>query len=1340
MTDSPASPTDATDPEPRGASRRPRRRRRRAWGCLFRAPVYLTLLLLTGFIALVGWLGSERGGEVLARFVATRVADALGGTPVSVGRVRWDLWPLALEAEDVRVASRDADQPPLAEVPFVRVDLSLAEGTGWGRPTIRLDQVYLREPRIYLQLDEGGRTNLPKFPRGAAGGERRVRLAALVVERGQVRFNATEYPLDFAAKEVLGRLSETGDGIDPHLEGAVTVGEVMVGLPKARPYPVALTAKLWVDRRRLEVVHAQVSSPELRATGRGSVEFAPDRRRSSFTFTASGDAVALRRLGYVPEPEVGEVPLVEGRFRFDGRADWRPGQGSVTGTLDADRLVLAGRVFEGFTGPLAIDPERVTYQFGGAGYAGGSVSGTVEVLVRPPDHPVTVGVELAEVDLRTLAADQGLELPAPVTGRVSGTAQYHFQPAEPFRGQGGAELRLSAVPGSTVPLAGPARLVLADGVLAVAEARFTTPGEDHVVTTREGRFDLLARTGRFTWQVATGNVGDLARWVLPPSTGPDAAWLPTAGVGTVRGELTVAPERVATSVDFDLVEVAAAGGLADRLTGGFVVSAAGVEALNLALERGAGRLGVTGTLPFGQAPLGLKLEPVLWPLDSRLAAWLPAEVALEGAASGRLELEGTASSLAGSGRLLISPARLQGLDVGALTCDFGFGSDLIDLRECAADTPAGRVTVLGSSREGTIDLRVEAPRLDLTREPLASLVDGSVAGVAAVSAQVGGTLERPRLLARATVTDLVVGGRRLATEDGAVSRLEIDWDGAKLESELHLGEVATLRGGGPLTLESADLRYFLTVPEQTLALTADLAPLTVALTGELAVTGPPRRPGELVFTLEADQLTLRQAERRLVNREPVRARLAGTGLRIESLFLGTPESDDFVFLTGGVELAGTRALDLKLQATAAASWLQPWLGTTQLTGSIDALAALRGTLDRPEFSGQGELLSGAVRFPDPEFPPRLDELGAVVYFDPRQIKLDSLQARLGNGRLTASGGVDLAAWPQVEYLFEGTLEDVDLRYPEGFVFRGDADLLLESTPEGRRLRGLARLERAFYLDDVKLGLVDLVRTALAGSRQLEATTDPWLGSTALSLSVRAPGAVRVSNNLADLRGSAELQVRGSLARPLVLGTVDLEPGGTLVQDENRFELEQGRLTWNGPVLDPVVELTATARIKSYEVTLALSGPASRLRLDLTSDPPLPDVEVFSLLAGGVPAETQNLATTTESGTDAARRILVGQLGSALGQRVGTLFGLDRVAISPEEGEGAGSLGAVGVTLGKRLSKDVFVTFTQRPGSSREREMKVEWQVTDNLTVVLVGLQDEAQDLTYSIDALWTTRF
>jgi len=86
--------------------------------------------------------------------------------------------------------------------------------------------------------------------------------------------------------------------------------------------------------------------------------------------------------------------------------------------------------------------------------------------------------------------------------------------------------------------------------------------------------------------------------------------------------------------------------------------------------------------------------------------------------------------------------------------------------------------------------------------------------------------------------------------------------------------------------------------------------------------------------------------------------------------------------------------------------------------------------------------------------------------------------------------------------------------------------------------------------------------------------------------------------------------------------------------------------------------------------------------------------------------------------------------------VGTLFGFDRFRINPIAAETGQSVGGVGVTVGKRLSKDVFVTYSTVPATNQQYIVQVEWRVRNNLTLVLTQVGDG----TYAIDAQWQRRF
>ncbi|HEY9422971.1 MAG TPA: translocation/assembly module TamB domain-containing protein, partial [Thermoanaerobaculia bacterium] len=95
------------------------------------------------------------------------------------------------------------------------------------------------------------------------------------------------------------------------------------------------------------------------------------------------------------------------------------------------------------------------------------------------------------------------------------------------------------------------------------------------------------------------------------------------------------------------------------------------------------------------------------------------------------------------------------------------------------------------------------------------------------------------------------------------------------------------------------------------------------------------------------------------------------------------------------------------------------------------------------------------------------------------------------------------------------------------------------------------------------------------------------------------------------------------------------------------------------------------------------------------------------------------------------------LTSTSPKRTGQLFPFDRFQVFVPENQGGGQPSTgLGVTVGRRLSRDVFVTYTYDPASTRQYIVQVEWQVRKNVTLVLTQEGDDS----YAIDAQWQRRF
>ncbi|HEV7518641.1 MAG TPA: translocation/assembly module TamB domain-containing protein, partial [Thermoanaerobaculia bacterium] len=236
------------------------------------------------------------------------------------------------------------------------------------------------------------------------------------------------------------------------------------------------------------------------------------------------------------------------------------------------------------------------------------------------------------------------------------------------------------------------------------------------------------------------------------------------------------------------------------------------------------------------------------------------------------------------------------------------------------------------------------------------------------------------------------------------------------------------------------------------------------------------------------------------------------------------------------------------------------------------------------------------------------------------------------------------------------------------------------------------------------------------------------------------------NNVADLHGDVDLTLRGSLARPIVFGSVQIAAGGKLIYSDNEYRVERGQLIFTNPYrIDPLIDIALRTRVRDFDITFNYSGTLEHGTSSFASNANLADLEILTLLATGqqLRDEDRLRALSTPPGQTAqtqqnitAGSFLAGQAASAIGQRVGSLFGFDRFRINPIAAEAGQSVGGVGVTVGKRLSKDVFVTYSTDPTASRQNVLQVEWRVAGNVTLLLTQTTNKG----YAVDARWEKRF
>jgi len=164
-----------------------------------------------------------------------------------------------------------------------------------------------------------------------------------------------------------------------------------------------------------------------------------------------------------------------------------------------------------------------------------------------------------------------------------------------------------------------------------------------------------------------------------------------------------------------------------------------------------------------------------------------------------------------------------------------------------------------------------------------------------------------------------------------------------------------------------------------------------------------------------------------------------------------------------------------------------------------------------------------------------------------------------------------------------------------------------------------------------------------------------------------------------------MRVRAQPGREMT-GSGTLEVGGRYTAYGQKLQVTRGRLTFNGPVSDPLLDIRAEREIEAQDITAGISvtGRASAPQAQVWTDPATDDSQALSYLALGRPLS--NLSSSEGRQLDAASAALTAG-GSMLASQLGAKIGLDNAGVSESRALGGSVLG-----IGKQLSPRLYVGF------------------------------------------------
>lgn len=794
---------------------------------------------------------------------------------------------------------------------------------------------------------------------------------------------------------------------------------------------------------------------------------------------------------------------------------------------------------------------------------------------------------------------------------------------------------------------------------------------------------------------------------------------------------------------------------------------------DLALRSAA--LAVRGGLGTGEGGTLRKLEVALnAPAVEELG--LP----LRGAAEARATLSGAWHAPAIDANIDASRIAYAGQQIGRLTAQLRYGGGADGALQAALAVREHR-----HPRGGSLSLaEAQLQAAGTLREHRLTLAARTADGALLAAAAVGGWRANGATGAwRGRIESASAGGAFDAAL-AAPAELAVGADGARIgpaQLRVHGARVTDARlewrdDGRDRAIESSGA-----FADLVLAATAGAGETPLALRGEWSVRAAQALDARVLIERTGGDVYTGTATRRAkmgLTEMRVEAQVRGNRLDVRALARGSEVGAVSAGLRAGIEpadggwrLAQHTPWSGELQASVPSlAWINPFLSANlrddiRVGGSVQANLQLAGTPAAPRASGFIDAdalriawIEQGVRLDNGVIRARLDAGagGATeIVFDsvsfsgpPRFVPEDRrVRQALGaqtSGRLDANGRVKLPA-------LEGVVQVQFVRFPlvqrrdRWAVGTGGANMVF--SPKRVRLDG-ALVADAGYIDIARPTVPSLsddvivVRaTDVPGARR--AAAEPRVAFD-FDFGIDLGPAFVLQGNGVDTRLAGALRVRHE-GRGVIRATGTVEArDGTYEGYGQKLVIERGRINFQGPIDNPGLDILALRKGLPVEVGVTITRTAANPLVRLYSDPPQADFETLSWLVLGRPAEA------SRGDNVALARAVVGLLGGS-GEGVPTQLarrlGIDEFSIRTADVAGSGSLlprqsvagrvrgdaGTLGgeiVTIGKRLSDELTLSYEQAT-TGTSNVVQLSYRLTQRLSVIARAGTENALDLVYS---------
>ena len=289
------------------------------------------------------------------------------------------------------------------------------------------------------------------------------------------------------------------------------------------------------------------------------------------------------------------------------------------------------------------------------------------------------------------------------------------------------------------------------------------------------------------------------------------------------------------------------------------------------------------------------------------------------------------------------------------------------------------------------------------------------------------------------------------------------------------------------------------------------------------------------------------------------------------------------------------------------------------TAAIDARVS--GTVGKPQFGGSASLKIDYARLKTDAAPP-IGAVQANLAFTQNSLTVQRVHGDIGGGTFDLGGKVTFPKITDPVFDLRLRSNSILVKRDDSITVRIDTDVTATGPLSAGKFAGTIWVTQSRFMRDI-----DILPIALPGRpkpqprsapSQVDFSLDPPLANWTFDVAIktRPNDPFQIRGNLANGSAALDLMFGGTGKQPWLEGTIRVE-NFVASLPFSKLNITRGFITFSrDDAFMPKLDIMAESNLRDYRIHAYIYGIAKDPQVSLTSEPPLTQQDIISLLATG----------------------------------------------------------------------------------------------------------------------------